>query len=118
VLEVFSTQAAGALSYAGEHPAPTQSRSQVSSNDHSGYPDIELEVRRVRLGGTAGGPTSEGWREADEDFVASRAGADPHGPPRATPAEQQLVSDFFDGAIPRSDNCGGGPCYASEFSGP
>ena len=36
MLEVFSTGAAGALSYAGEHPAPTQSRSQVSSDGHSG----------------------------------------------------------------------------------
>jgi hypothetical protein len=50
--------------------------------------------------------------------VPNRAGADPHGAPRATPAEQQLVSDFFDGAIPRSDNCGGGPCFATGFSGP
>ncbi|MFP5388959.1 MAG: hypothetical protein ACLGG5_06625, partial [Thermoleophilia bacterium] len=50
--------------------------------------------------------------------VPNRAGQDPHGAPRATPAEQQLVSDFFDGAIPVSDNCGGGPCYASGFSGP
>jgi hypothetical protein len=50
--------------------------------------------------------------------VPNRAGADPHGAPRATPAEQQLVSDFFAGAIQSSDNCGGGPCYASGFSGP
>ena len=50
--------------------------------------------------------------------VPNRAGADPHGAPRATPAEQQLVSDFFEGAIPASDNCGGGPCFAIGFSGP
>lgn len=50
--------------------------------------------------------------------VPNRSGADPHGAPRATPAEQQLVSDFFAGAIPASDDCGGGPCYASGFSGP
>jgi hypothetical protein len=50
--------------------------------------------------------------------VPNRTGADPHGAPRATPAEQQLVSDFFGGAIPASDNCGGGPCYASGFDGP
>jgi hypothetical protein len=50
--------------------------------------------------------------------VPNRAGADPHGAPRATPAEQQLVSDFFAGAIPASDSCGGGPCFASGFSGP
>jgi hypothetical protein len=50
--------------------------------------------------------------------VPNREGADPHGAPRATPAEQQLVSDFFEGAIPKSDNCGGGPCFATGFSGP
>ncbi len=50
--------------------------------------------------------------------VPNRVGADPHGAPRATPAEQQLVSDFFDGAILESDNCGGGPCFAIGFSGP
>ena len=48
----------------------------------------------------------------------NRTGADPHGAPRATPAEQQLVSDFFEGAIQESDNCGGGPCFAIGFSGP
>jgi hypothetical protein len=36
--------------------------------------------------------------------VPNREGADPHGAPRATPAEQQLVSDFFAGAIPKGDN--------------
>jgi hypothetical protein len=50
--------------------------------------------------------------------VPNRSGADPHGAPRATPAEQQLVSDFFEGAIQESDNCGGGPCFAIGFSGP
>jgi hypothetical protein len=50
--------------------------------------------------------------------LPDRSGEDPHGAPRAAPAEQQLVSDFFEGAIPRSDNCGGGPCYAGSFTGP
>jgi hypothetical protein len=50
--------------------------------------------------------------------LPNRSGQDPHGAPRATPAEQQLVSDFFDGAILESDNCGGGPCYAGGFTGP
>jgi hypothetical protein len=50
--------------------------------------------------------------------VPNRSGQDPHGAPRATPAEQQLVSDFFAGAIPRSDDCGGGPCFATGFGGP
>jgi hypothetical protein len=57
-------------------------------------------------------------RNAAGDNVPDREGADRHGAPRATPAEQQLVSDFFAGAIPKGDNCGGGPCYASGFSGP
>jgi hypothetical protein len=50
--------------------------------------------------------------------LPNRTGEDPHGLPRATAAEQQLVSDFFDGAIQHSDNCGGGPCYSGTFTGP
>jgi hypothetical protein len=50
--------------------------------------------------------------------VPNRSGQDPHGAPRATPAEQQLVSDFFDGAILQRDDCGGGPCFSIGFSGP
>ena len=50
--------------------------------------------------------------------LPNRVGEDPHGLPRATAAEQQLVSDFFAGAIPESDNCGGGPCFSGTFSGP
>jgi hypothetical protein len=50
--------------------------------------------------------------------LPNRVGQDPHGLPRATPAEQQLVSDFFDGAILHSDDCGGGPCYSGTFTGP
>jgi hypothetical protein len=50
--------------------------------------------------------------------LPNRSGEDPHGLPRATAAEQQLVSDFFEGAIPSSDNCGGGPCYSWTFTGP
>ncbi|HEY2477162.1 MAG TPA: hypothetical protein VGI17_00355 [Solirubrobacterales bacterium] len=50
--------------------------------------------------------------------LPNRVGEDPHGLPRATAAEQQLVSDFFDGAILHSDNCGGGPCFSGTFTGP
>jgi hypothetical protein len=50
--------------------------------------------------------------------LPNRVGQDPHGLPRATAAEQQLVSDFFDGAILHSDDCGGGPCYSGTFTGP
>ncbi len=50
--------------------------------------------------------------------LPNRTGEDPHSAPRAAAAEQQLVSDFFEGAIQRSDNCGHGPCYAGSFTGP
>ncbi len=50
--------------------------------------------------------------------LPNRLGADPHSLPRETAAEQQLVSDFWEGAIQASDSCGGGPCYSVGFSGP
>ncbi len=50
--------------------------------------------------------------------LPNRTGEDPHGAPRAAPAEQQLVSDFFEGAIKKTDTCGRGPCYAGSFTGP
>jgi hypothetical protein len=50
--------------------------------------------------------------------LPNRTGEDPHGAPRAAPAEQQLVSDFFNGAIQKADNCNRGPCYAGTFTGP
>ncbi len=50
--------------------------------------------------------------------LPNRGGVDPHGAPRATPAEQALVSNFFAGAIQQSDDCGGGPCFAIGFAGP
>ncbi len=50
--------------------------------------------------------------------LPNRGGEDPHGAPRAAAAEQQLVSDFFAGAILAADDCGGGPCFAGSFNGP
>jgi hypothetical protein len=50
--------------------------------------------------------------------LPNRTGEDPHGAPRAAPAEQQLVSDFFNGAIQKADNCGHKACYAGSFTGP
>jgi hypothetical protein len=50
--------------------------------------------------------------------LPNRTGEDPHGLPRATAAEQQLVSDFFEGAIQNSDRCNQGPCYSGSFTGP
>jgi hypothetical protein len=52
--------------------------------------------------------------------LPNRSGKDPHSLPRATPAEQQMVSDFLrpDGASSISDTCNGGPCFDFNFSGP
>ncbi|MET0557770.1 MAG: hypothetical protein ABW065_03745 [Solirubrobacterales bacterium] len=66
----------------------------------------------------AGSGTILGTEPPPYENLPNRTGVDPHGLPRATPAEQQLVSDFFDGAIQQSDSCGGGPCYSLGFSGP
>jgi hypothetical protein len=50
--------------------------------------------------------------------LPNRTGQDPHSLPRATPGEQQLVSDFLEGAVQTRDRCNGGPCYSDGFSGP
>jgi hypothetical protein len=50
--------------------------------------------------------------------LPNRSGEDPHGLPRATAAEQALVSDFFAGAIQTGDRCNKGPCYSGSFTGP
>jgi hypothetical protein len=50
--------------------------------------------------------------------LPNRTGEDPHGVPRAATAEQQLVSDFFEGAIQKTDNCGHKACFAGTFTGP
>ncbi|HET7054685.1 MAG TPA: hypothetical protein VFI09_12310 [Solirubrobacterales bacterium] len=65
-----------------------------------------------------GSGTTIGVPPPPYENLPNRAGEDPHGAPRAAPAEQQLVSDFFEGAIQSGDDCGGGPCYAGSFTGP
>ena len=50
--------------------------------------------------------------------LPNRSGQDPHSLPRATAAEQQLVSDFFEGAVLKTDRCNKGPCYSAGFAGP
>jgi hypothetical protein len=65
-----------------------------------------------------GSGTMVGVEPPPYENLPNRSGQDPHGAPRAAAAEQQLVSDFFAGAILESDNCGGGPCYAGSFTGP
>lgn len=70
----------------------------------------------IRPGTTAG--STIGTEPPPYENVPNRLGEDPHGAPRVALAEQQLVSDFFDGAIQATDNCGGCPCYAGTFTGP
>lgn len=50
--------------------------------------------------------------------LPNRSGEDPHSLPRATAAEQQLVSDFLAGAIQTRDRCNKGPCFSGSFTGP
>jgi hypothetical protein len=62
--------------------------------------------------------TSIGVAPPPYENLPNRVGEDPHSSPRAAPAEQQLVSDFFEGAIQKTDTCERGPCYAGSFTGP
>ncbi len=51
--------------------------------------------------------------------LAPRVGKDPHGIPRATPAEQQMVSDFLqpNNVSHITDTCLGAPCYGGTYTG-
>ena len=62
--------------------------------------------------------TTIGVEAPPYENLPNRSGEDPHSAPRAAPAEQQLVSDFFGGTILKTDNCNHGPCYAGTFTGP
>jgi hypothetical protein len=89
-------------------------------------------IKRYPYGGSAiyywdGGPVRErspgsgsfiGTEPPPFANLPNRTGEDPHELPRNAPAEQQLVSDFFEGAIRGSDGCSGGPCYSNGFTGP
>jgi hypothetical protein len=52
--------------------------------------------------------------------IANRTGEDPHSLPRATPEEQQMVSDFLqpNAASNITDTCAGAPCYDFNYPGP
>jgi hypothetical protein len=52
--------------------------------------------------------------------IPNRSGDDPHGDPRVTPAEMQMVSDFLrpNETSHITDTCLGAPCYSSIFTGP
>ena len=52
--------------------------------------------------------------------VPNTTGEDPHGLPRATPAEQQMVSDFLtpNASSHITDTCNGQACFDFNFDGP
>jgi hypothetical protein len=86
------------------------------------YPYTGSAIYYWDIGPVRENPASPGTQIGVEpppwENLPNRSGEDPHGAPRAAAAEQQLVSDFFAGAILERDNCGGGPCYAGSFTGP
>ena len=90
----------------------------VPSIHHYPYPGSAIYYWDI--GPVREGPLGEtiGVEPPPYENLPNRSGEDPHGAPRAAPAEQQLVSDFFAGAIQLGDNCGSGPCYAGSFTGP
>jgi hypothetical protein len=81
------------------------------------YPYTGSAVYYWDIGPVRGNP-SVGVEPPPLENLPDESGEDPHSSPRATPAEQQLVSDFFNGAITKSDRCDRGPCYAGSFTGP
>jgi len=84
------------------------------------YPYTGSAIYYWDIGPVREGPLGEtiGVEPPPYENLPNRIGEDPHEAPRRAPAEQQLVSDFFAGAIQVGDNCGGGPCYAGSFTGP
>jgi hypothetical protein len=50
--------------------------------------------------------------------VPNRAGEDPHGAPRGTPAVLSMIDRFLAPKGKLTNPCGNAPCYAGEFTGP
>lgn len=88
----------------------------ITSYPFTGSAIYYWDIGPIRPGTTAG--TTIGVEPPPYENIPNRLGEDPHGAPRAAAAEQQLVSDFFNGAIQATDTCGNGPCYAGTFTGP
>jgi hypothetical protein len=105
--------------FAGRWPN-TEVLWSVPSIQH--YPYTGSAVYYWDIGPVREDPSNPGTQIGVEpppyENLPNRDGQDPHGAPREAAAEQQLVSDFFAGAIQKADNCGGGPCYAGSFTGP
>jgi hypothetical protein len=90
---------------------------RISSYPYTGSAAFYWDIGPVRESPPGSGEFV-GTEPPPYENLPNRSGEDPHSSPRAAPAEQQLVSDFFNGAILRSDNCNRGPCYAGSFTGP
>jgi hypothetical protein len=88
----------------------------INAYPYTGSAIYYWDIGPVRPGTEPG--KSIGTEPPPYENLPNRVGEDPHGAPRASLAEQQLVSDFFNEVIPVSDSCGGGPCYAGTFAGP
>ncbi len=88
----------------------------------SQYPYTGSAIYYWDIGPVRENPMSPGSKIGVEpppwENVPNATGEDPHEAPRNAPAEQQLVSDFFGGAITKSDDCGHKACYAGSFTGP
>jgi hypothetical protein len=97
--------------------APVASGPTIRDYPYAGSAIYYWDIGPVREG-PGGSGTSVGVPPPPYENLPNREGEDPHGAPRAATAEQQLVSDFFDGAIQASDGCGGVPCFAGGFTGP
>ena len=87
------------------------------------YPFTGSAIYYYDIGPVRESPLGSGQRIGVEPpplaNVPNLSGEDPHGAPRGEPGtEQKLVSDFYEGAIPKSDDCEGKPCYAGGFTGP
>jgi hypothetical protein len=90
---------------------------RISSYPYTGSAAYYWDIGPVRESPSGAGEFI-GTEPPPYENLPNRTGEDPHGAPRAAPAEQQLVSDFFNGAIQKSDDCNREPCYAGSFTGP
>ncbi|HTA06278.1 MAG TPA: hypothetical protein VK774_07940, partial [Solirubrobacteraceae bacterium] len=90
---------------------------KIMSYPYTGSAAYYWDIGPVRES-TPGSGKFIGTEPPPYENLPNRTGEDPHSSPRAAPAEQQLVSDFFNGAIQKSDNCGRKACFAGSFTGP
>jgi hypothetical protein len=89
----------------------------ISSYPYTGSAIYYWDIGPVRPN-PANPSSSIGVEPPPFENIPNSGGEDPHSSPRAAPAEQQLVSDFFNGSVLSSDRCGRKPCYSGVFTGP